>query len=285
MRNTFLLALLFFPLCAGAYAPRLVGSDSVVIVHPEISQVFYDTLLGEARAYRMTSDVSWTLDLSILAPLPANSNGNGKFDAVVVNESNGTVASILEAGNAPWQAYDEPVGGDGYLRGPHLRQELPAGAYRIMVTSGGNVGRYALEIGGKNKFSFREQISTIALLPHLKKDFFGVSTLRLLASPLMVGYACALLLFGALLAMYARRRLPRLSFHKEESTEVREKRNIGTLGRIVRASIGLLLVIGAVLTTWNPILFVAAGFCFFEASASWCAVFRILGKNSCAIEA
>ncbi|MDP1835429.1 MAG: DUF2892 domain-containing protein [Chlamydiales bacterium] len=60
------------------------------------------------------------------------------------------------------------------------------------------------------------------------------------------------------------------------------KKNIGTLDRILRLSIGLLLLLYA---WWMPswIALIFALFCLFEAVASWCLFYQIIGKNSCPI--
>jgi len=58
------------------------------------------------------------------------------------------------------------------------------------------------------------------------------------------------------------------------------KKNIGTSGRIIRASLGFFLLL---LAWWfgSWILFGFAIFSFYEALASWCVIYQILGKNSC----
>jgi hypothetical protein len=91
MRRILFFVALLLPVWAFAFAPRLVSTEAVAVTHPEVAQIFYDTLVGEARAYRFTSDTEWNLKLSLL--VPASVNPKGKFDAVVVNESSGSVAS------------------------------------------------------------------------------------------------------------------------------------------------------------------------------------------------
>jgi hypothetical protein len=58
------------------------------------------------------------------------------------------------------------------------------------------------------------------------------------------------------------------------------KKNIGTSGRLLRAGIGILLL---GLAWWQSswILLGFALFTFFEAFASWCIFYQIIGKNSC----
>lgn len=64
------------------------------------------------------------------------------------------------------------------------------------------------------------------------------------------------------------------------------KKNIGTTDRIVRLILGVLLflVIGFTkneIVQW--ILFVASIFCVFQAIVGWCALYALLGKNTCPI--
>jgi multisubunit Na+/H+ antiporter MnhB subunit len=60
-------------------------------------------------------------------------------------------------------------------------------------------------------------------------------------------------------------------------------KNINTSGRLLRAGIGLALLLLAIFTTWHPLLLFASGFSFFEAIFSWCIYNQLLGKNSCPI--
>lgn len=61
------------------------------------------------------------------------------------------------------------------------------------------------------------------------------------------------------------------------------KKNIGTPGRILRLTIGVLLLILAI---WQKswIAFILSIFTFFEAWMSWCIVYQLLEKSRCPIE-
>jgi len=59
-------------------------------------------------------------------------------------------------------------------------------------------------------------------------------------------------------------------------------KNIGLNDRLLRAFFGILLLILAWwLSSWIILAF--AVFCFYEAVASWCAFYQLIGKNSCTI--
>jgi hypothetical protein len=65
--------------------------------------------------------------------------------------------------------------------------------------------------------------------------------------------------------------------------ETHMKKNLGTSGRLLRLSFGLLLLIVAwAMGSW--IIFALSLFTFYEAFASWCIIYQLLGKNSCPIE-
>lgn len=58
------------------------------------------------------------------------------------------------------------------------------------------------------------------------------------------------------------------------------KKNIGTQDRLIRAGMGLLfLALAAWFSSW--ILLGLALFSFFEAFASWCLYYQLIGKNTC----
>lgn len=59
------------------------------------------------------------------------------------------------------------------------------------------------------------------------------------------------------------------------------QKNIGTLDRVVRFCIGIILFVLAVVTSWNPFLLFISGFAVFEAIFSWCGLYAALGKNTC----
>lgn len=65
-------------------------------------------------------------------------------------------------------------------------------------------------------------------------------------------------------------------------------KNLGTFDRVVRLVIGiivLVLALVAVTMLWlKIILIILALFCFYEALASWCLLYQLLGRNTCPIE-
>lgn len=58
------------------------------------------------------------------------------------------------------------------------------------------------------------------------------------------------------------------------------KKNLGTADRLIRLGIGVIVLIFA----WWQMSWISLGvalFIFYEALASWCILYQILGKSSC----
>lgn len=65
-------------------------------------------------------------------------------------------------------------------------------------------------------------------------------------------------------------------------------KNIGTFDRVLRLIIGIILGVAAFVVAtvlWVKIVLgILALFCFYEALASWCLFYQLIGKNTCPIE-
>ena len=65
--------------------------------------------------------------------------------------------------------------------------------------------------------------------------------------------------------------------------EVKMKKNIGTIDRLVRLAIAIILLCLAYwFASWLLLAF--SLFTFYETLAGWCIFYQIIGKNSCAIK-
>ncbi|MBX7066982.1 MAG: DUF2892 domain-containing protein [Parachlamydiales bacterium] len=58
------------------------------------------------------------------------------------------------------------------------------------------------------------------------------------------------------------------------------KKNIGTIGRVIRLIISIILLVFAYLKGSWLLLFFGI-FTLFEAAFSWCIVYQLLGRSSC----
>jgi len=61
------------------------------------------------------------------------------------------------------------------------------------------------------------------------------------------------------------------------------KKNIGTPDRLIRLTIGLLLL-GYAFWKMSWVVLIFALFALFESFMSWCIVYQLLGKNSCPLK-
>ncbi len=175
----------FLPLTASAHQPRIVsGRGPVVVAEPEVSRVYYGKLNGAEQWFRISSSRTFELYLGILSPKVAGAVTDTRVllfkDTVRNGEDKVTPAGLIKELNWPyteWHDYYENFGGDWYLRGPEFRKILPAGDYAAVVTRKGEPGegRYALAIGGQEKFPPPEIIKALILLPKLKASFFDKS--------------------------------------------------------------------------------------------------------------
>lgn len=63
-------------------------------------------------------------------------------------------------------------------------------------------------------------------------------------------------------------------------------KNIGTHDRLLRLAFAILLALAAYRANslpWQVFLIAASLFCVFQAVTSWCALYALLGKNTCPI--
>ena len=158
-----------------AHQPRLVDNRPAIEVrNPEISQAFYARLSGEPQVYHIRSQVPLRLYVNLLVPeMPGIETD---YEAVIYRTEAAaeSVLARLDGKAYDWRPFFEPFGGDHYRLGPEFDQDVPAGAYTVVVSSPDNQGKYALAVGKIEKFPPGEMARTIVTLPKLKK-YFGKS--------------------------------------------------------------------------------------------------------------
>jgi hypothetical protein len=168
---------LFLSLGSGwvlAHQPRIdfhtgTLTDPVVVEEPEISKAYYGELKGNEEYFEIDSKKELLLYLNILAPDIEGARTDFKVDVLKDN----SVIFTLDENN--WKKFYEPFGGDNYLRGPELEEQVSSGTYLIKVSNPDNLGKYSLAVGKTESFPFIEIVKTYIVLPKLKKDFFGKS--------------------------------------------------------------------------------------------------------------
>lgn len=276
--TTLFIAVFFFlPVLALAHQPRITESRLTQVPDPEISKAYYAKLTGEPDVYVITSSEAFDLYVNVLVPDIAGQ----KKDVSAVVLQGGKELTVLDGPNFTWTKFYEPYGADTYWMGPEYRARAEAGTYEIRVWSSGNDSKYSLAIGEIEAFDQKEGMNALTIIPQLKKDFWGESPISFISSPfgwglIVVMYILAFIvgfIYRAILKKFARR-----SAHGAP-------KNIGKSDRLLRALIGVALLLWAITTTWSPILIFFSGFAFFEAIFSWCGFYAALGKNTCPVDA
>jgi hypothetical protein len=275
----FLLAVVL-PTLALAHQPRITTSPVTTVESPEISKAYYSTLKGDPQAYRITSDKDFDLYVNLLVP---DIEGQKKdISAVIIKDLDfkNPVAS-LDGTTFAWTKFFEPFGHDTYWMGPEYKAHVEAGTYEVRVSSSANDSKYSVAIGELEAFDMKEGINAIRLIPQLKKDFFNKSPADFILSPFGWGYILIMFILAFVLGFLYRYIVRKFS---KGGGNFSAPKNINQKDRIIRALIGLALLVLAITTSWNVILIFASGFCFFEAIFSWCALNQMMGKSTCPIE-
>lgn len=159
-----------------AHQPR-VGFDAgtlenpIEVEKPEISKAYYKELVGNPEYYEINSNQDFLLYINILSP----DIESARIDFIVEVFQDDKVRFTLEDNN--WGEFYEPFGGDNYLQGPELEEQVSSGDYIIKVSNTDNLGKYSLAVGNIESFPPIEIIKTIFTLPKIKKDFFNKSPL------------------------------------------------------------------------------------------------------------
>jgi hypothetical protein len=285
-------SLLLMPIFASAHQPRLVGRGVTEIKNPEVSQAFYGELQGSAQEFRIVSDQDFRLYVGLLLPNIDGINEDISVEISRINPEGSALVALLDGKDFQWTPFFEDFGKDSYLWGPEFAakdskkgeelkgQKMSTGTYMIKVYSPDNSGKYSLVVGDAEIFSFSEMLKASINVPHIKRQFFGYSPLTVLASPFGWAYVLVLFVLAFAFGLLYRFLLRLLS---KKATSYKAPKNIGKFDRWVRATLGLVLLVFAMMTTWNPFIIFLAGFCFFEALFSWCGFYAAIGKNSCPI--
>lgn len=271
-----LLALFLAPALASAHQPRITESRLTQVPDPEISKAYYGKLSGEPDVYVIEASEPFVLYVNVLVP---NIAGQKKDVSAAIIKDGNTEAPlvVLEGINFEWEQFYEPFGADSYWMGPEYKARAEAGTYEIRVWSSNNDSKYSLAIGETESFDTKETLNALTIIPELKKNFFDESPIGFIASPFGWGLVVAMYLLAAIVYLIYRAILKRFA----KGTVRGLNKNIGKWNRLIRFAIGAGLLLLAITTTWNPILIFFSGFAIFESIFSWCAVYQLMGKNTC----
>lgn len=196
-----LIVMLFSITCVTAHQPRLETGANVsmqnpiVVKNPEISQAFYSTLRGNPDYYKINSSMPFKLYLNLLVPTSPGIQGD--FISAQVLDTNGNVILTMNGTNSTWTPYFEEFGGDNYLKGPEVTEQLPAGTYYVKVFNSENQGKYTIAIGDIESFPADESLKALVTIPLLKEQFFGKPV-----TILFLEFIGLILAFGSLIVIY-----------------------------------------------------------------------------------
>lgn len=184
-----------------AHQPRLETATNVsynnpiIIENPETSQAFYSTLHGSPDYYKISSDVPFKFYLNLLVPQSPGIQGD--FVSAQVLDANGNILLTLNGTNSTWTPYFEEFGGDYYLKGPEVTEQLPAGTYYIKVFNAENQGKYNIAVGETESFPVDESIKALFTIPLLKEQFFGKPVTKL-----FIEFIGLILALGSTMVLY-----------------------------------------------------------------------------------
>ena len=179
---------------------------------PEREHLILGTLNGDPVMYEITSDVQFTLTVEIKA-LPGG-KAQPQFSGIIVrqNEDLG-VAEVARqrATETNWPPVRDKVTGLTYQAGPFWSESVPAGTYRIEVSTPTNQGAYMLQLGTvPERVGYRSTVRSIAMV----YDFYEVSKLRMFNSPYIHYPVGIIVVLGLILATwYWQRRQPKAPRH------------------------------------------------------------------------
>ena len=275
MHKYFALVLLL-PMMALAHQPRIVESAMTVVIDPEISKAYYSELNGAPQIYTIDEPGDFDLYVNLLVPDKAGQSRN--ILAVVTRDGESAPVVTLGGVGFAWESFYEPFGNDTYLKGPEYRAHVAAGRYTIRVTSPDTSIKYSLAVGEIEAFDVAETLSAIHAIPLIKRDFFGESPVSFLYSVMGAGFIAIMFALSWVFGF-----LYRWLMKSFTTKKFGKPRNIGRYDRLLRALLGVVIFVFAIMTSWSPLLFFFSGFCFFEAIFSWCGFYAAIGRDTCPI--
>ena len=171
---------------AGAYTAVFEPVDTpyeviTITDDPMIERSILGELEGSPEMFEITSDVEFTLTVEIRAI--TESGTAPEFAGIVIRqkESRGVEeVARLRATDADWLRVIDSETGLPYFAGPFWSQSVPAGTYRIEVSTPENTGKYILVVGSQDDTKgYLESIRNVSEA----YEFYDASTLRMFNSP------------------------------------------------------------------------------------------------------
>ena len=259
--SVFCLIYISSPLRVLAHQPRIVETENINVIKPEISKAYYGKLSENPHIYNIKAKSTINLYVNILVPFL---EGPEKKFIIKVLKDNQSLAN-LSPGKEDWKQFFEPFGQSTYWQGPEYKIRAEAGNYKIIVQSAERNVRYVLAIGEIEAFDGVESLNAILLIPELKRNFFKESPINFIYSPLGWGYILILQILALLIGKILSKLLEFSEIKIQKGYFNRFPRSTMILGVIIWAS----LLGWAITTSWNPILIILSGLALFITITSW----------------
>jgi hypothetical protein len=273
---TLLACLLLAPVLTFAHQPRVVDSEAIEVVDPEVSKAYYGELSGAPHVYSINTEEPFELYVGVLMPYADDS----QKDVQVEIRKGEDLLQTIGGESANWEKMFEFFGQSSYWDGGEYTASAEAGAYTIIVSSPNNDSKYSLAIGEIEAFNGNETINALNLIPELKSSFFNESPISFIKSPFGWGYILIMYILAFAFGFVYRFLLKK--FTKGSVRGI--NKNIAKTDRLLRLAIAIGLLAWAITTSWSPWLLFFSGFALFEALFSWCGLYAALGKTTCPVE-
>ena len=249
---------LIFPIIVLAHQPRISNQPVSVVDNPEISKAYYSKLSGGPQVYKISSDNDFVLYINILVPDVVSQKKDFKVTLIKEEDLGSKNIVVLDGNNFVWTKFFEPYGHDTYFKGPEYKAKVSAGEYSIIVSNDLNDSKYALAIGEKENFNFKETMNALRLVPKLKNTFFDKSPAGFIFSPFGWGLLVTLSLF--VIVIYFPFRFLLKKYFKSFLLKIKNKHYL----RIIEFLLGLGLLLLSIFTSWNIWLLLLAISLIFE---------------------
>ncbi len=146
---------LLLSLPVSAHQPRVVDSNEIVVVDPDVSKAYYGTLDGEPHIYTIDTDEPFELYVGILMPYANDSEKDVQAEIRKGEE----LLQVIGGKSADWKEMFEFFGQSTYWDGSEYKASVEAGEYTIAVSSTNNNNKYSLAIGEIESFGGTETIN------------------------------------------------------------------------------------------------------------------------------
>ena len=254
------LILVYWPFMVFAHQPRIVESEKINVIKPEISKAYYGNLSGKPHIYTISTSLPIDLYVNILVPFI---EGPKKNVTVKIFKDKQTL-EMLSPKKDDWKEFFEPFGQSMYWKGPEFKVRADAGKYKIHVQSTEKSIRYVLATGETEAFDGPESLRAILLIPELKKNFFKESPFSFILSPLGWGYVLVLQILVILVGFVVLKilNISRIEFQAKFFKKF--AKNILVYG----VFFWVILLFFAIQTSWHSLLIMMSGLALFFAIIS-----------------